>query len=177
MTQSLPVFQNDQPQAPPSPEKKSPRLEKELTLPEERFWVRYSPHHELPLSSMSSFAIHVVVIVLAALTGWIASRFLADRARPIPVEAITIAGGGGNPEGIGPGPGVTKPGTPEEVVPQQPSEKTNAPPPPKRENLKTVRPTRRRWLRSRTRIFGGSSTRAMRRSRPSPSSTSRRGPI
>jgi len=45
---------------------------------EEKFWKRYSPHHELPLSSVSSIAVHalgiVAVIAFAVLAGEWSSR-------------------------------------------------------------------------------------------------------
>src|SRR5262245_52595677 len=40
---------------------KKPATSKSLTPPEERFWQRYSPHYEFPISSVSSLAIHVLI--------------------------------------------------------------------------------------------------------------------
>jgi hypothetical protein len=74
-----------------------------LVPPEEQFWVRYSPHHEFPLSTITSFALHVLVIGLMLLFA-----FVLVAARPVhqmPVEAVRFAGGGGNPHGAGDGPG------------------------------------------------------------------------
>jgi hypothetical protein len=41
--------------------------------PEEKFWQRYSPHQELPLSALSSFLLHILVLgllLLLAYLGW-----------------------------------------------------------------------------------------------------------
>src|SRR5262249_28203809 len=71
--------------------------------PEERFWKRYSPHHEFPLSLSSSFFLHVVILVVLLFGGgfllWLGLR----RVRPgLPVGALVGPGGsGGNPQGIG----------------------------------------------------------------------------
>jgi hypothetical protein len=79
--------------------------------PEEAFWQRYSPHHEFPLSTISSFALHVLIIGLAALLAWALVKFgLTEDTRPIPAEVGFLdeppGGGGGNPEGVGTGPGI-----------------------------------------------------------------------
>jgi hypothetical protein len=59
--------------------------------PEEEFWVRYSPHHELPLSSVTSVALHILAIVFLALIGWIAVNFFDDNKPPeVTAVAITI---------------------------------------------------------------------------------------
>jgi hypothetical protein len=80
--------------------------------PEEAFWVRYSPHHELPLSGVGSFALHALGIGLLILLGVLASMFGFDSKRQVPVEPvklkITNPGGGGSKEGKG----TTNPGGP-----------------------------------------------------------------
>ena len=57
--------------------------------PEERFWQRYSPHHELPLSGAGSFALHLVVlgVLLLFLVG-IIPNWLGTAKHALPVEAV-----------------------------------------------------------------------------------------
>jgi hypothetical protein len=75
-------------------------------LPEERFWIRYSPHHELPLSSVSSVGIHILTVGLLLLCA-----ILPIFSRPVhqvPVEAVTLlnsGGGGGKKTGVDGGSG------------------------------------------------------------------------
>jgi hypothetical protein len=66
--------------------------------PEEKFWKRYSPHHELPLSSIASISLHVLGIGLLILFGYIASKLFVDADQPLPI-GIMEPGGGGEPEG------------------------------------------------------------------------------
>ncbi len=40
--------------------------------PDERFWRRYSPHGELPLSGASSLAVHLLLFGLLMLAAWLA---------------------------------------------------------------------------------------------------------
>jgi hypothetical protein len=71
---------------------------KPLVPPDEKFWERYSPHHEFALSLSSSGVLHVAalgLVVLASLAGWVATHARAE------VDTIEIAGGGGQPEGVG----------------------------------------------------------------------------
>ncbi len=73
--------------------------------PEERFWQRYSPHHEFPLSSVASVCLYGLGILLAWAVVVFAMKQHEDYA-PLPVEPIAIGGGGGNPLGegtVGPG--------------------------------------------------------------------------
>jgi hypothetical protein len=75
--------------------------------PEEAFWQRYSPHHELPLSTISSFALHLLLIGLAALLAWAVVKFgLMEDTRPFPAEVGFLDDRGGGPAGNGPGPGI-----------------------------------------------------------------------
>jgi hypothetical protein len=77
--------------------------------PDERFWVKYSPHHELPISSMTSLAWHVLVGVLIVVVGFIVAH---SRSGDMPIETIEIAGGGGggDPNGVGTASGAVSPG-------------------------------------------------------------------
>jgi hypothetical protein len=98
--------------------------------PDERFWVRYSPHHELPISSLASVAWHVFGLVLIVLVAFVVSYARND---DMPIETVGLAGGGGgNPLGIGPAPGVGSTGglvdatTPRDLPKDvRPTEKTN----------------------------------------------------
>jgi hypothetical protein len=74
-----------------------------LTPPDEQFWVRYSPHHEFPLSTVTSVALHVLVIVLLLLGAWVAFKlgWMEDN-RSVPVVAVVVEGGGSPGDGLGP---------------------------------------------------------------------------
>jgi hypothetical protein len=69
--------------------------------PEEQFWLRYSPHHEFPLSSATSVALHVLVLVFLGLAAWVAIRLgLGYENKPPSVSAVSLdAGGGGRKDG------------------------------------------------------------------------------
>jgi hypothetical protein len=67
------------------------------------FWKKYSPHHEFPLSLSSSVFLHILGFVL--LGGFLLAFFGLNRDKELPVDAVTIAGGGGNKEGQGNNPG------------------------------------------------------------------------
>src|SRR5437764_14636778 len=64
------------------------------SLPEERFWKRYSPHGELPLSGAGSFALHAFLVGLLVLLGFLGVWFNRP-SRTLPIEAVQLAGGGG----------------------------------------------------------------------------------
>src|SRR5437588_2244362 len=66
-----------------------------LVPPDERFWQRYSPNHEFPISSASSFLIHLFVLGCLIL----GARTFANWDRPVDVDALIMGGGGGRPEG------------------------------------------------------------------------------
>ena len=57
------VVTMDRPQTPEAP-------------PAEHFWKRYSPHQELPLSTVASLALHGMVAALILLLAW---KLLAGR--------------------------------------------------------------------------------------------------
>jgi hypothetical protein len=71
------------PQVPTSPDHKAPASNNAprplLVPPEEQFWKRYSPHHEFPLSSATSVALHVLglgILLVLAYVLW------SNRAQP-----------------------------------------------------------------------------------------------
>ncbi|GIW82500.1 MAG: hypothetical protein KatS3mg105_4307 [Gemmatales bacterium] len=73
-----------------------------LIPPEEKFWQRYSANHEFPLSATSSLVLHGLALALLIGMGYILAKLgFSERERPLPVDAIVIAGGGGNPTGDG----------------------------------------------------------------------------
>jgi hypothetical protein len=98
--------------------------------PEEQFWKRYSPHHEFPLSSVTSFALHVLAFVLMILVAWWIAKFAADRDKPLPEVVVVVqqGGGGGNPKGEGDNPGSPLTGgAPQEDPGEAPKEDVAAP--------------------------------------------------
>lgn len=114
-----------------------------LTPPDEQFWQRYSPHHEFPLSTVASVALHIVIMTLLFLGGWAMLYLgLLDSAAPVPVDAVVFheGGGGGNPNGAGGGPGDDGGGPevpPENVDPSAPPDRSPLPPVP----IKDIDPT------------------------------------
>ncbi|HEY7156648.1 MAG TPA: hypothetical protein VH575_21950, partial [Gemmataceae bacterium] len=91
----------------PAAEKNAASLAKQpLVPPDERFWQRYSPHGELPLSGAGSLALHLLIIGLMLLSAWLAYAVFSHTTRSLPVEAVRLdlGGGGGNPHGLGDGP-------------------------------------------------------------------------
>jgi hypothetical protein len=72
---------------------------------EEPFWSRYSPHHEFPLSSATSIALHVLAFVGLIVAGWFVARLLEKGKLEVDTLEMTVAGGGGKPGGEGNAPG------------------------------------------------------------------------
>src|SRR5438552_15325066 len=80
-----------------------------VSPPQQEFWQRYSPHHEFPLSSITSVTLHALVIVLLLLGAWVAIRLgFGNEKGNLPVDVVPIAEctPNGVPErkGIGDGP-------------------------------------------------------------------------
>lgn len=73
-------------------------------LPDERFWVKYSPHHELPVSGAASLLWHVAAIVGMFVLGLVVAW---NRPNEMPIEAVQYDGepGGGGTGGTGTTPG------------------------------------------------------------------------
>lgn len=77
-----------------------PRAPGPIAPPDEKFWERYSPHYEFPLSSVGSALMHVGALVLFI----VVLRFLADLttldtpAVPMTVARVT---GAGETSGVG----------------------------------------------------------------------------
>lgn len=73
---------------------------------EEPFWNRYSPHHEFPLSTATSIAMHVLALILLIVAGWwVASMIEKSKLEVGTLEESSFAGGGGNRQGEGNAPG------------------------------------------------------------------------
>lgn len=89
-------------------EKATPNAQPTRVPPEEKFWQRYSAHHEMPLSTMGSFALHLLGIGGLILVAWLGWFGFGKNAGSIPVEPVRFVtgGGGGKPGGVGDGPGV-----------------------------------------------------------------------
>jgi hypothetical protein len=80
--------------------------EKDLVPPEERFWKRYSPHHEFPLSSVGSVVLHILSIGALVVIAYILTRTRgSERLEPASIDVVAVsgplknAGGGGKPGG------------------------------------------------------------------------------
>jgi hypothetical protein len=92
---------------------------REAGLPmDEPIMIRYSPHHEFPLSTVISSGLHVLVIVLLIIGGILVAKLnWGGDAKPPPSNAVAMespaGGGGGNPNGVGNGPGDGATGDPE----------------------------------------------------------------
>jgi len=91
-----------------APEKKAATPEP-LIPPDEKFWHRYSPHGEAPLSLAGSVSLHLLVGGGLILFGvYLAAFFFKDRSS-LPVEPVRLkfeGGGGGKRNGSGTGKGV-----------------------------------------------------------------------
>jgi hypothetical protein len=91
-------------QTAPPPDKNAKPAANKLVPPDERFWQRYSPHAELPLSSAGSLVVHVLIFGLLMLASVLAAWLGINNNRSLPVDAVQLSGGGGNPKGVGEGP-------------------------------------------------------------------------
>jgi hypothetical protein len=84
-------------QTAPKPEEQAkvegkPAAEEEPTPPPEEFWDKYSPRYELPISTVASIAVHVLMVGLLVL--YLLGSF--DRSKRPPME---IGMAEGNPDG------------------------------------------------------------------------------
>ena len=108
--------------------------------PEPKFWKRYSPHHEFPLSSVTS----VCLYALGALLVWavITLAIKDDRKQgALPVENVLPQSGGGSPEGVGPvNLGELAPVPKKEVVEAAKAPEAPSVPPSRPPDLKDVAP-------------------------------------
>lgn len=85
-----------------------------MVPPEEKFWQRYSPHHEAPVSGVTSVVVHLLVILLLLGVVWLHGKLKIDEQyAPLPLDVVSIApaGGDGKPIGKDDGPGGRKDGS------------------------------------------------------------------
>lgn len=74
----------------------------EPCLPDEKFWVRYSPHHEFPLSGMTSLVLHALAIGVLVLASFrVALLQQSDVLKPPSMDVVQLEGGGSGLEGLG----------------------------------------------------------------------------
>jgi hypothetical protein len=107
--------------------------------PDEQFWKRYSRRHELPISSLVSFAAHGLAIGALLLAAFVIKDRLGQGDGPIDVMGLDDpGGGGGSPEGDA-NSGDKATNQPQEAAPQKPETSTPAPPKPA-EDIKTPTP-------------------------------------
>jgi hypothetical protein len=86
----------------------SPVTVRQPVPPDEAFWIRYSPHHEFPLSAVTSFVLHALVVALLLLVAL--KLIIVDKPPPPPViigavwmggnRTPDISGGSGNDRGL-----------------------------------------------------------------------------
>jgi hypothetical protein len=105
-----------------SPRSATPTADRPLVPPEERFWKRYSPHNEAPLSGAGSLTIHLLIaaVILFGLPLLVKLTWTKQN-KPLPIDVVRLAGGGGNPKAVGggPGAGALDPLPPEDPGPQR----------------------------------------------------------
>jgi hypothetical protein len=78
------------------------------------FWNRYSPNYEFPLSTASSIALHILTLILLIVAGWLVASII-EKSK-LEVSTLDVAGGGGNRQGQGDGPGDRPPAAAKENV-------------------------------------------------------------
>jgi hypothetical protein len=118
--------------APPSDKTDKPAASP-LVPPDERFWQRYSPHAEFPLSSAGSFVVHILIFGLLLLASFLGPRWFRPY-RQVPIEAVQLSGGGGNRLGVGDASNTGEPreaGNQPENIPQETAAPQDVQPPPK----------------------------------------------
>jgi hypothetical protein len=68
-----------------------------LTPPDERFWVRYSPHHEFPLSTVISICFYLLVFIAVVVAYFFLVPLFSGKGDSLPLETVAIGGVGGMP--------------------------------------------------------------------------------
>jgi hypothetical protein len=83
----------------------TPVLETKNPLPpEERFWKRYSPQHEFPLSSAGSVVLHVLAVGALVVVGYVLTRTNNDEPTAPPLmSVVALTKGDGGSGGKDPG--------------------------------------------------------------------------
>jgi hypothetical protein len=92
--------------SPPAPSVNSSNTP-HLKPPDQRFWRKYSPHYEFPISTVATVAVHVAAIAIII---YIVTTLLQqeETVPPVPIRSVTVenpgdgsgeaGGGGGSPE-------------------------------------------------------------------------------
>lgn len=61
------------------------------TPPPERFWEKYSPHYEFPISTVATGVLHVLAVAAVII---IATRLMRpDEKTPVPIRSVTVTDG------------------------------------------------------------------------------------
>ncbi len=92
-----------------APQQTAPAQKPGRLPPDEKFWKRYSPHQEAPLSAIASFALHFLAISALIVLAWLGWLGFRKTSGAVPVEAVRFlgsGGGGGRHGGVGDGPGI-----------------------------------------------------------------------
>jgi hypothetical protein len=79
-----------------------------LAPPDEQFWEKYSPHHEFPLSTVGSVAMHVAALAVFLGLLWMLSRLTFSDKTPVPMRTAMLTEGSGA-DGRGEGGGTPAP--------------------------------------------------------------------
>jgi hypothetical protein len=91
-----------------------------LAPPDERFWERYSPHYEFPLSSIGSIAMHIGALAIFLGLLWLLARMTISDKTAVPMRAMTVVGEGDGPDGKGTGGGTPMENTDPFKLPMDP---------------------------------------------------------
>src|SRR5690349_3799745 len=73
------------------PEQQSNAGRAALVPPEEKFWQRYSPHREMPVSLAGSLLLHGLVLGVLLLLAWLGWAGFRKPAGALPVEPVSLA--------------------------------------------------------------------------------------
>lgn len=73
---------------------RNPSVQEPGSSPEIKFWKRYSPHHELPLSSAMSVLLHTLLVGLLFLAGVLVVR--SRDTKPLEIGTLVIGDGSEN---------------------------------------------------------------------------------
>jgi hypothetical protein len=90
-------------QAPASSDTRPVAAKRPQAPPDERFWKRYSPHYELPLSFVIAVSLHVAAVLLLVFTAiWFVASSDSPQAPPR-MDVVEIMGGDPGIDGLGVG--------------------------------------------------------------------------
>jgi len=88
--------------------------QKKLVPPDEKFWRRYSGHHEMPLAGMTSLLVHAAIFGLLFVVGMLALMSWHDESnKPAQFDVVQLGPGDGT------GPGDNGGGSPAAGLPQE----------------------------------------------------------